>query len=105
MRLPGECKPSAIPGSATQPEGIGALGGNSGGARAGERGGARAGKFRWGRIPTIERGILDGGKDPQVAAAVWTVFNVALEEALEQTRPTHARLASRRAQCELGHGR
>ena len=56
MRLPGECKPSAIPGSATQPEGIGALGGNSGGgsdqaawnsggARAGERGGARAGKF------------------------------------------------------------
>ena len=37
-----------------------------------------------------QRGILDGGKDLQVAAAVWTVFNVDLEDALEQTRPTHA---------------
>jgi hypothetical protein len=36
------------------------------------------------------RGILDGGKGLQVAAAVWTVFNVDLEDALEQTRPTHA---------------
>ena len=26
------------------------------------------------------RGILDGGKDLQVAAAVWTVFNVDLED-------------------------
>ena len=47
MRLPGECKPSAIPGSATQPEGIGALGGNSGGGSdqaAWNSGGARAGE-------------------------------------------------------------
>ncbi len=36
------------------------------------------------------RGILDGRKDLQVGAAVWTVFNVNLEDALEQTRPTHA---------------
>ncbi len=37
------------------------------------------------------RGVNDGGDDLQGAAAVWAVFDVNIENALEQARPTQAR--------------
>lgn len=40
--------------------------------------------------PDTYRGILDGGKDLQVAAAVWTVLEIDLKYALEQARLAHA---------------
>ena len=49
--------------------------------------------------PDNGRGILDGGDDFQAAAAVWTVLNVDLEDALEQARPTDA--GWRRAVCSV----
>ena len=49
--------------------------------------------------PDNDRGIRDGGDDFQAAAAVWTVLNVDLEDALEQARPTDA--GWRRAVCSV----
>jgi hypothetical protein len=43
-----------------------------------------------GEDPDNHRRILDGGDDFQVAAAVWTVLDIDLEDALEQARPTDA---------------
>ena len=49
--------------------------------------------------PDNDRGIRDGGDDFQAAAAVWTVLNGDLEDALEQARPTDA--GWRRAVCSV----
>ena len=46
--------------------------------------------MRWVRILTITGGF-DGGDDLQGTATLRAVFNVDIEDAFEQVRPTHAR--------------
>ena len=52
-----------------------------------------------------ERGIDDGGDDLQATPAARAVFDIDIEHALEQARPTHARrraLGVRVIECVLG---
>ena len=60
---------------------------------------AARGQARWcpGRQTQVgeesrnHRGIFDGGNDLQGAAALRAVFEIDIEDALEQARPAHAR--------------
>ena len=88
-----ERKPSAGISSAVEPLCLG-----EGSGRLEEIGSAR-GRARWraGRQAQVgedsdhHRGIFDRSDDLQAAAALWAVFDVDIEDAFEQARPTHAR--------------